>query len=332
MSGLSIAGNNVIFTTENTNKTILSTDNYLKNKSRIPMHSATTNGETVLRILKGLIQKNRTVFPGIASNQELLYLTVDAVLISELITSAAPFRVAEFGCTAGDLSYNLTEVFGKFNPASTLCFISNTIGNESGNQCLDHILLAENLPDFSMVYADYAKTNLADNAFDIVLLNGTVQFEEPSAVIAEALRITKENGLLLCCTREDYLLDSCFRLVFSAPEEYALSPIDKLLVARKSTAGQTDLENTRNRISSGTLQELLLTLKENLLAENPPEAFRPQVKLLEAAISLAIRQYNIKQKLKLIELKDAVLDYMNYFATEHKDFYKARLEKLLDNQ
>ncbi len=75
------------------------------------------------------------------------YLTLNALISSELIKSSAPIKVAEFGCTNGEISYNLAEIIGRVNPKSLLCLISDTIGNDSSNSCLDAITQAEQLPN-----------------------------------------------------------------------------------------------------------------------------------------------------------------------------------------
>ncbi len=84
-----------------------------------------------------------------------------------------------------------------------------------------------------MVYSDYDNTNLSEKTFDIVILNGSVDFENSYAVIKEVERVTKDNGMIICCTSNNYLLESTFKLIFAERDEYTLNPFDMIMTTRK---------------------------------------------------------------------------------------------------
>lgn len=326
MSEISITDTHVIFSTEKDNKPLLNICDYLENKSRIPMHAIDGATETIPGFLAHTVEQNRALFPELTSAREILYLTVNTLLVAELIKSPAPLKVAELGSTYGDISYNLAQTLGKFNPENSLCLISNTVGNDSGNNCLNLLLHAEPLPEFSLVYADYLKTNLANQCFDITFINGDVSHEDHYSLIKEAERMTKPNGLLLCHTAGDSLLESCFQLIFSDNETYEIATGTKLFVAQNKNTWS----NGSEAAPYDRLHALVASINEKLSGTASPEDFRSDIKQLEVYIATAISLYDITKKLDFIHLKDCVLDYMNHYSTEHRDFYKERLlQKLI---
>ena len=318
MSELNITDSQISFTDGKTTKTLLDAGNFFINKSRVPLHSLTNDEETIFTFLIGLYKNNVMHFPNATDIKRILCLLLDSVVTLELIKSAAPIKCAEFGSTIGDLSYNLMELFGKVNPDSTLCLISNTVGNESGNTCLNYITQAASFPEFSMLYCDYSKTNLEDNCFDIVVINGDVCNETPDAVLKEAARITKPNGLLLCWTSRVPSLEAEFKSVFPQHEEYELSPVEKLLTARKTE------EICANTNPYDGLTELLETLKKGTNFSSA-EACRPYIRQLNHYIDIAIERYDITKKLELIEIKNTLLNHLIQLNTCYKKSLKTAI-------
>ena len=326
MSTIIIGPVQIVFSDDKTEKIILHTNDFLKNKSRIPMHYWENNKtETIQSFILELRQKNKALFKDYTDLKDLACLTMNTLVISELVKSAAPIKVAEFGSTKGDISYNLMEVLGKFTPESTVCFISNAVGNESGNHCLDCIAQTSLWAEFSMLHCEYTKTNLADNCFDITLVNGDSCKEDIYEIIKEAERVTRPNGLLICWTSGDCLMDSSFALVFPEREEYAITPVDKVITARKTAI--TWLNGTEYTSYEG-LMKCISSLRSTMGSDSIEE-YRPYVKQLDSYIDVAIQKNDIMEKLTLIELKDILVDYMNHLGTSYRAFYEEKLNQLL---
>ena len=307
-------------------KILFNATNYLNNKSRVPMHSFSEEGDTIPHFLMNMMGKNKKLFSNITTVNEFVYCIINSLVAAHLVTSAAPMKVAEFGSTNGDISYNLTETLGKINPKSTLCLISDRIGNESNNNCLNYITQAEAYPEFQMLYSDYTATNLPDELFDVVVINGDVCFEDSYKVIKEAERVTKKDGLIICWTSGDYLLESTFKLIFSEREEYEVTPKEKILTVRKPAVSWSNC--TADAPYAG-LVKLVADLRTEIHS-NEPATYRPYIKQLNQYIDIAIEKYDIQRKLQLIELKEAVLYYMTHLSTEHEAFYLEKLNKALD--
>lgn len=218
-------------------RVLLDCRDYLSNKSRIPMHSF--DGDLTI---PGLLLKLFKIHPqlgegGTDYNDSIENLLIDILVVSELIKSSCSVRVLEFGCTSGIMSYHLATILGLFNKKSSLCCVCDTIGNNSNNQWLDKISLVEYMPRLSMLAADYDETNLESKHFDIVLINGNCGFVEPLPMIKEAMRVVKDEGIVICYVNQQPLLESSFKMLFEKREEYSLTAQTKIMVG----AGDTEV-------------------------------------------------------------------------------------------
>ena len=163
------------------------------------------------------------------------YALIDMLTASYVLKCGRPVKVLEVGAVSGILSYHLISLLGKFNRGSHLCCVSDVIGNGSENQWLDRIVLAEEPAAFSYLTSDYDETLLQDKVFDVVILNGIVNFEEPYAVIKEGERLAKDGGIIICYCKDAPLLESSFKLDF-APDrrrEYSLETGSSIITASK---------------------------------------------------------------------------------------------------
>lgn len=204
------------------------------NKSRIPMHSMDGNGLTIPNILQGSFHAHQEIMNEdvYGEKQATEYLTMDILLVRELIRSREAVRVAEIGATNGVLSWHLANILGLFHPDSLLCSVTDTLGNESGNLWLDYISRVEKPCRLSLVAAEYEETNLQEDSFDITLVNGSVHFEDPNMVLKEAERITKNDGLFICYQVSQPLLESTFKLLHPDYSEYRFLPYTGILTDR----------------------------------------------------------------------------------------------------
>ncbi len=327
MNQINITNTHILLSTETGNIPLLSLHNFFQNKSRVPLHTISDSEDTIVQFLLEMKQKNESLFSGKSSAKQLAYFALDSLLVAELMKSAAPVKIAEFGCTQGDISYNLTEVAGKMNPKSSLWLISNVIGNNSGNNCLNLITQAEHCPDLSMIYCDYTDTNLAEQTFDIVIINGDIDFNDPYAVIKEAERVTKKDGILLCYSHGNYLLQSTFQLIFSERNEYPLTHADTILLTKKH---KNSWRNTSGETPLAVLSTIKKSIQDEISSTNNICTYRSCVKQLNNAASWAASLYDIEKKINLIQWKEALLDYMNHLHGCQEEYYKNRLLDFLN--
>ena len=213
-------------------KILLDCNQFLYNKSRVPFHSL-DDTPTISDIILGLLDEYGNLYEG--TDQYILgfyYTLINVLITAEHIKSSKPKKILEIGCQNGVLSYHLASMLGKLHPESLLYGISDTIGNESENLWLDYICRIESLPQLAFAAVDYDNTNLRDEHFDVVIINGSEYIENPKQVIEEAVRVTKSEGKIVCFAQEQPLLENMFQLFLNNVEKYTLDYENCVLEAK----------------------------------------------------------------------------------------------------
>lgn len=296
----------------------------MSNKSRIPMQSQ-TGGDTIPKLIISLAEEHKKISSkteeaeGIGSFAAYL---MDILLVPYLFRTSVPLKVAEVGAENGVLSYHLASLMGRLNPESSLCCISNIIGNDSENQWLNRIVMVENPPVLSMLVADYEDTQLASDHFDIVVINGSVRIEKPYDTIREAERLVKKDGVIFCYSKESPLLESCFKLIFADRREYEVIPDEKILITQYDGSSWIREENHDLKEEA---TELIHALHQAVISADSKEKFRILLRKIDECASKAAESYDIKRKTELLRLKEPVMDYMLNAEDEFAELYKKRL-------
>lgn len=229
---------------------------------------------------------------------------IDVLVSAQLFKSAAPVKLAEFGATNGRLSYHLASVLGRFNEASTLCSVCDSIGNESGNHWLDMISLVENSSQVSLVASDYHDTNLCTEHFDIVVLNGSVELNNSDAIVKEAIRLLKTNGTLICYACQQPELADSVRKNFSTVEEYPTSFNTTIIVANVTNV--IDESNPIN-VWKKEAENDILNAEIALLQTCDKDTLLQAARTMNKHTDIAIANKVIDIKLKCMSLKEKLL-------------------------
>ena len=229
---------------------------------------------------------------------------IDVLVSAQLFKTSASVKLAEFGATNGRLSFHLASVLGKFNPASTLCSVCDSIGNESGNYWLDMISLVENSSQVSFVASDYHDTNLSAEHFDIVVLNGSVELTNSDAIVKEAIRLLKTNGTLICYAYQQPVLADSVRKNFSSVEEYPTSSNTTIIVAKG-----IDVIDECNPINAWKkeVENDILNAEITLLQTCDKDTLLQYVKTMNRHADIAATNRIIDIKLRCMELKEKLL-------------------------
>lgn len=306
MGKITIENNVFIYSEADWKKVLLDCTDLMANKSRIPMHSF--DGDlTIPALILNMMKEHEHLSQG--KNDSLEYLLMDVVLISYLIQSPLPVKVLELGCVNGILSYHLATILGKFNKESLLCCVCDVIGNRSDNQWLDRISLVDGMPELSLVVADYDNTQLAKNNFDIVIINGTTDFNDPYKLIKEAEGFLKENGMLICYSDNQPLLESSFQLIFPEREDYTLNPRAGIMIARC----RKDVL-ARDGEESGDWQDEVREYLEEISGVANEKAVKKDIReavcKLAGYIDEAIEKKDLDMKVRLIRQREVLLDFM----------------------
>lgn len=295
-SSLNIKESRIIFSNPEGDTVLLDCAKLLSNKSRVPMHrlpgqSHLTIPDTLVKLFK-LQQAS-------AGDLAFPFGVIDALLAARLIRSASPVKVLEYGSGQGELSVHLAELLGVFHDESRLVCAYDSIEPE----WMERISRVEHLPKISFLAGDFGELGLQSGSFDIVVLNGRVNFPDPCEVTADALRLSREDGMIVCYADSSPLLESIFKLFFEERKEFALQPTQKILLAdtRKACwriegppcvdAGKT-AELVRRSIKSGR------------------KAALSALKSLDKDLKAAVRQKETSKKIQLLEQKETLLEYI----------------------
>lgn len=306
MGRITIENNVFIYSEANWKRILLDCNDFMANKSRIPMHSL--DGDlTIPALILNMLKEHGQLCP--ERNDSLEYLLMDILLISRLIRSPLPVKVLELGCVNGVLSYHLAKILGKFNKESLLCCVCDVIGNNSDNQWLDKVSLADDASELSLVAADYDKIQLAENNFDIVIINGTADFNDPYQVIKEAESFLKRNGMLICYSDNQPLLESSFKLIFPERKDYVFNPLACImLVEYRENVNVRECEEYSCWYD--TVQEYLEEVRGIVHGEAAKEGIREAVNNLTRYIDEAMEKKDLDMKVKLIRQREVLLDLL----------------------
>ena len=202
---------------------ILSDDSNKKTEVMSFVAHPFVGSENTDQVLRGIYQRSREVLSYSMDAEAVMHWIVDGVLASHLLNAEKSVKVVELGCENGKLSFHLAQLLGKIDPDSLLCLVVQEISNDYRIACLDTIAAAECSPEVSLVVSEYHDTHLADHYFDAVVINGSINFDDPAAVILEAERMVKLGGAIVCVCDNAHLLVSTFKLFFPEYREYMLT-------------------------------------------------------------------------------------------------------------
>ncbi len=299
---------------------LLDTGNPLANKSQLPLCPVPESlGVETFPHLFGKLQQCHAEISLGTKEGSLAAMLIDLIATSHLMSTALPMRVVELGATSGILSYHLATLMGKMNPESSLCCVTNTIGNGSDNRWLNRVSRVEQPPVLSLVATDYEATPLASDYFDMAIINGVERFEKPG----EAVRLLKKGGNLICHAMDAPYLEDCFKKAFPDCQEYGAGSNDKVLVAPHADAyaGKEPEPDIRTE-----MKRIISELQEMLQSDKSLSQFRAIIPEIDRWTDESIKRYDIASKKDLIRLKQLVIDYMLNREGALREYYREKLE------
>ncbi len=228
MGSLTFTDCKFIYSRQGEERILLDLKDLLFGNGEMPWQCLTECGNlAAAEALLGLIgkikqEKEETALPVIA---------IDVLLTAYLLRASGPCRILEYGCGDGGLSSHLAELLGCFHEESSLVCAYHTLDGAS-MAWMEQMAGIERLPRLSYLAGDYGCLQLRERYFDIVIVNGAVNYEEPYEVLADASELAAEDGIILCHADDSPLLESIFKLFFEEREEYDFSPYQKILTAK----------------------------------------------------------------------------------------------------
>lgn len=297
MGKVDFTGSKYIYKDQNTESVLLDCGQFLENKSRIPMHCTQSDKKLTIPILiDRMLEK--------AANSQTIALPIaiiDILLTAQLMKTAQPVRILEYGSVQGQVSRHLAEIIGEFNEKSSLVCFHNTIDLEWMEQMAD----VKTLPQLSFLAGDFGKIQLQEKYFDIVLVNGLANFTEPYEVLSDVLRMAKDGGVVLCYCDRSPFLKHVFQLIFDHTDVYEVTPYQTVMQASAKDYGWVKDENEEKR------KQILATLAlaDALLAEKTQnrQNVADMVRQLQQSLQTAKEIGRPDLKIKLLERKEKLI-------------------------
>lgn len=300
MRGVFYRNSRFVYEGKEGEQTLLNCGDYLSNKSRIPMHRFPGQKNLIIAdLLNILIERERKEGNNIEVSLGLIL--IDVLLVKYLIQTSQPIRVLEYGSGQGKLSCHLAELLGEFHEESILVCAYDTIEPE----WMEQISKVERLPKVSFFAGDYGDLQLREDFFDIVIINGTVNYAEPYQVISDVIHLAKENAVIFCYTNNTPLLESVFQLFFERREEYEIIPSSKVMLAEIKDKSWDIHENID--FSEKSLEDIKRAKSICLSKETEKHMYLSMLDTLKQDIKDAIQNGNINLKLQLQEQKECLL-------------------------
>ncbi len=299
---------------------LLNCSDLMSNKSSVPMHSLQGEVRTVLDIIGELleeeIQRKRL-------EEEIeQFLLLDLLLIRHLIATSMPLKVLEIGCQDGEISYQFATILGEFHKDSIFYCMSDQMEIE----WLKRMGEVKVLPRLSFLATDYEEALLEKEAFDIVLINGAIQSNEPYQMIERALSLLKEEGSLIVMSQETPFLESSFQLFFKKREEYRFSPTKAVLLGKKKNLDwQKKIEKGEEK-KSQLIQKIKAELEKQFLDD---KGWNMLIKEADYMIDRGIEEQNLDQKEQWLFVKEQMLDYLLYGESQERQECKETLKNYL---
>ena len=215
------------------NKTaILKIYDQLSNYSSLPMYESEGGKKyPVFDVLTSIFNDFDRVNEDVAQGLDKTEVQLCMLLIAKvLLKKHRDFKVLEIGCDKGVLSFSLARLLKQFNGNNQLICVTDAMSVNCNDRWYDKILLSGAEEIVSLVTTQYNNGLFPRDYFDIVIINGSVSFEDSEKVIYNAVNFTKNNGLLITLPASQYLLSSCFQVIVENCDEYYLNSASSVLV------------------------------------------------------------------------------------------------------
>ena len=205
---------------------LLDCNDRIHNYSRVPMHRIAPGGQiTIPELIIKNYNDQKEYDKGTAMYESSnIFLILDSIMSKVFVDHGEPINICEIGCDNGNLSMHISSLMAEFAPENDYVAVCHSLGSDEDNEWINHISQVKNPKGLQLIAADYSHTNLRDKYFDITVINGTVPIADPFNVIKEAVRITNDDGYIICYSHDQYLLDDTFKLMFSNRKEYRINP------------------------------------------------------------------------------------------------------------
>ncbi|WP_281165265.1 hypothetical protein [Liquorilactobacillus sicerae] len=313
MTEISFNGNACIFEDNEGRKSKIFDISYLKNRSSFSIYNFNSSGQLVPefpQFFKNVLEEIDVIEPKITNYKKLELIITISLIIKQFFYQPLDYRILEVGCDHGTLSYFVAKVLSAFDDKSQLLCLTDQIVNTTQDEWLSKISLLKNTENISRLTTSYDVSWLDQPVYDLIIINGNVDFQHSDRVMKSCLAALKKGGSLICLPANDSFLAESFRLGFSKVKAYNIAKNSKVLT---TTPVKQDYELTLAndpQVKFTKAKELLISTVaylENNLDSNANESLKKSIDRLiqtEKAINAcqnAFKQPEIKNKVNILK-------------------------------
>lgn len=327
MSRISVQNDIMYFYDDNENQYEIlncSSVNYINNNSSRPMQSGCGN-ISVMDYLINMYQTSQRIFQNSADISD--YLIISGKIASVAYCTSERLKTVLIGNSDIILEWCISASLGFFNEESLLCQVKedSIINNsDTDSDSLDSSIFHSRRADILTSYSD---TLLEKSAFDIVFIDGSVLFDDPYKTIKEAERVLRENGCMFFYIKNNPILESVFRLIFSVCEEYRIAD-NRVLFFVEYKEGNSWSGYETTDINS-EVNNLCINI-EKCFSDTPDRnKLKEYADIADFLADKSVSARNYKSKIKLISIKESLLNYILNDDKEHDEYYLKKVQKFV---
>lgn len=306
MSEIAIEKFSIVFRDNEGQKHILlDGDNTVKNVSRIPLQIFDNNVTWAEKLVE--IQEKYELFSRGTEEHNIGAFLINCLLANYLVEKVGPAKVIEIGCSSGFLSWNLIQLLHVFHEDSSLCCVTDVIENCSNDTWLARVKDSVNLIHMSLLVSEYDKIMLAQDSFDAVVINGNLGEQLNSSVLRQGLHLLSQQGIMICLTNRQ--TDRVTEMMDSVVTKY-----DRIAMDDKRSIFIIHKEDMKEEISDFSINVKYVNeafndfMEKEVVSSEEKNMIDSLIKILNDAISMAISEQQVEQKIKFIKMRRILLE------------------------
>ena len=284
---------------------LLDGDHTVRNVSRIPLQIFDKN-VTWAEKLVDIQEKYELLSRGTEEHNADAFL-INCILTNYLVEKVKPAKVVEIGCTSGLLSWSLIQLLHVFHEESSLCCVTDAIGNCSNGIWLARVNDSANLIHMSLLVSEYDKIFLAQDSFDAVVMNVSLGEKLTPAVLRQGFHLLSQQGIVICLVNRQ--TDRFIEMMDSMAKKYERIAIDNsraIFIIHKEDIVE---EISDFAIKVKNVNEAFNDFMEKGTGgSGERHMIDSLIDILNDAICMAISEQQVEQKIKFIEMRRVLLE------------------------
>lgn len=295
----------------------------LKNYSSMPSYYINTKGYFSDNFVNWLstifIRASKLKTVGKITGNNLEYLVTSLFIIQQLVNKQRNFRVLEIGCDNGVLSVLIAEILKHFNSDNRLICVSEEQVNTEQDQWLKLMSTSSAIDIVSRYIGDFTELPFRENDFDLVIVNGTMQFVQAKSVFEQAALVLRNQGILYVIAELQTDLFALSSESLKNSSNYLINETTTVFFKKLSRADRKALITHTSQIkvfkTKRTIIDNLNIIKEpiinlsNLTAIELDEIIKIVSRTEDLVLNIFNQLISLKLKYYLNELKETLINY-----------------------